>query len=298
MHLILGASGQLGSRVARRLLDAGEPVRAVSRDPQRLEALAARGAEVLQGDLLERDWMPAALNGVRSVVLAAHGLLPPSRKNHPAAVDGIGTRHLLDQAARSGVERVVHVSAAGGKGPNTSFMKVKRETEGHLRASGLPHTILRPTVFMENHALVLMGEPLRDTGTVTLFGRGATPVNWISAADVADRVVEALGDMDAPDATLEIGGPQVRSRLEVLAILEEALGRTAKRRHAPVAVVRILRGIVGPFHPGMRHLLELVLEEETRPESVPLDPARFQWIGPTRVEEVVERWVRAHRSAP
>jgi len=296
MHLIVGASGQLGSRVAQRLLDAGEPVRAVTRHPQRLEALATRGAEVIQGDLLERDWMPAALNGARSVVLAAHGLVPPSRKNHPDAVDGTGTRHLLDQASRNGVERVVHVSVAGGKGPETSFMKVKRQTEGHLRASGLPHTILRPTVFMENHALVLMGEPLRDTGSVTLFGRGATPLNWISAGDVADRVVEALGDMDAPDATLEIGGPQVLSRLEVLAILEEALGRSAKRRHAPLTVVRILKGFVGPFHPGMRHLLELVLAEETRPDSVPVDPTRFQWIGPTRVAEVVERWVHGHRS--
>jgi uncharacterized protein YbjT (DUF2867 family) len=296
MHLILGASGQLGSRVARRLLSEGEPVRAVSREPARLTDLVERGAEAVQGDLLESAWIPPALAGVRTLLLASHGLVPPSRRNHPEAVDGVGTRRLVDAAVEAGVERVVFISSAGAEAPDSTFVRLKAATEAHLRGkateNGLRHTIFRPTVFMENHALLLMGEPLRDTGTVSFFGRGETPLNWISTEDLADPVVEALRDPAAPDTVVEAGGPQVLTRRQALEILEEALGRKAKRRHLPLGVVRAVKGVAGPFHPGLRCLLELVVAEEAHPERQLVAPERFHWIGSTPLREVAERWAR------
>ncbi len=296
MHLLLGASGQLGSRVAQRLLSEGEPVRAVSRDPTRLQELVDRGAEAVQGDLLESAWIPSALAGVRTLLLASHGLVPPSRRNHPRAVDGVGTRRLLDAAGEAGVERVVFISAAGAGSPDSTFVRLKAEAEAHLRGMGsergLRHTIFRPTVFMENHALLLMGEPLRDTGTVSFFGRGETPLNWISAAELAGPVSQALMEPGAPDAVVEVGGPQVLTRREALEILEDVLGRKAKRRHLPLGVVRALKGLAGPFHPGLRCLLELVVAEEAHPERQPVAPERFDWIGATPLQEVAERWAR------
>jgi uncharacterized protein YbjT (DUF2867 family) len=296
MHLILGASGQLGSRVARRLLSEGEPVRAVSREPARLTDLVERGAEAVPGDLLESAWIPSSLAGVRTLLLASHGLVPPSRRNHPEAVDGAGTRRMVDAAVEAGVERVVFISSAGAEAPDGTFVRLKAETEAHLRRksteNGLRHTIFRPTVFMENHALLLMGEPLRDTGTVSFFGRGETPLNWISTEDLADRVVEALRDPGAPDTVVEAGGPQVLTRRQALQILEEALGRKAKRRHLPLGVVRAVKGVAGPFHPGLRCLLELVVAEEAHPDRQPVAPERFHWIGSTPLQEVAERWAR------
>jgi uncharacterized protein YbjT (DUF2867 family) len=290
MHLIVGASGQLGRRVAGRLLESSEPVRMVSRSPDGLRDFSERGAEVVRGDLLEEAWIEGALAGVRSVVLAAHGLVPPSRRNHPAKVDRAGVGRLVHAAGQAGVEHIVYISAAGAGRAKAAFYAEKRAGEARVKASGAAWTILRPTVFMENHALLLLAEPLLRTGRVTLFGRGATPLNWISAEDLADEVVRALQEEGHRGTVREIGGPRVLSRIEALQIVESRLGRTAKRRHVPLLAVRLMKALMGPFHPGMRYLLELVVEEETRPEDIPTDPGRFHWTGSRTLEEVVDRW--------
>lgn len=292
MHVVLGASGTLGRPVVRRLLAEREPVRAVSRNPARITDLVDAGAEAVVGDLLTAGWMPGALEGARSVTVAAHGLVPPDRRNHPEAVDGRGVRRLMDEAVRAGVEHVVYLSAASG-GEATRFVRIKRATEAHLRASGVGWTILRPTVFVENHALVLMGEPLRDTGRVTFFGRGRTPLNWISVEDVAGEVVRALGEPASRGAVRELGGPDVLSRLQVLEILERAIGKKARRRHVPLLAVRTMQALAGPWHPGLRVLLEMAAAEETGSGPVPTDPGHFDATGRVTVADVIEDWARS-----
>ena len=114
MHLIVGASGQAGSSVVRRLLDRGEHVRAVSRDPARLEAVRVPGAETVRGDLLEEGWMDLALAWIEVLVIASHGLYPPSLRNHPGRSDRRGIPRLLDAAGRAGVRHVVLVERWAG----------------------------------------------------------------------------------------------------------------------------------------------------------------------------------------
>jgi uncharacterized protein YbjT (DUF2867 family) len=291
MNLVIGASGTLGGRVARRLLELGEPVRAVSRDPSRLGALASSGAEVIAGDLLREDWLPGALAGVRRVVLAAQGFFPPSRQNNPERADEAGNRRVIDAAAGSGVERVVFVSmAAAGPGSPALFGRLKHRVEAHLASSGLSHAIVRPTTFMESHALILMGEPLRAGKKVTLLGDGTTRTNWIAADDVADYVVRALLDGDAVSGPAVIGGPDTLNRLEVLAILERVLGREAKRSHVPLAVLRGARVLVGSWHPGVRYLLDFAITDAEGGASPEWSSPRLDWTAPTQVEDVIRRW--------
>jgi uncharacterized protein YbjT (DUF2867 family) len=291
MNLIVGASGTVGRRVARRLLERGEPVRAVSRDPARLAELTGLGATAVRGDLRTTDWLAAALQGVRALVLSTHGLVPPTRDNHPGITDDLGNRHIIDAAVRAGVEHVVFVSATSGASSPVLFGQVKYRAEQHLRAaSSVRHTILRPTVFIETHALLLMAEPLRATGTVRFFGSGATTLNWISADDVADCIGDVLHGPDLGNRTLSIGGPDNLSRLEVLALIEQVLGRTAVRRHVPVAAMRLLRAFARPFHPGMRYLLDMAIAESTLPEDPTWAAAGYDWVGARTVDEVVRRW--------
>jgi len=286
MVLVVGARGALGSRVVRRLLAEGRAVRAVSRDPAGLASLTALGAEAVAGDLLDEAWHGAALAGVEQVVMASHGLVPPSTRNHPGAVDGDGARRFIDAAGRAGVRHVVYVSAAGADRASDPFGRVKFATEQHLRASGVPCTVVRPTVFVENNGLMLLGEPARAGKPVQIVGAGTEPVNWVSAEDVADEVVRALAG-GAVGQVLEVRGPDTLTRLEVLEIVERALGATAKRQHLPRPVAQAVRALVGPFHPGIRYLLGLVLSEGA--PSQPSDGAVVR-VGRTPVAEVVERW--------
>jgi uncharacterized protein YbjT (DUF2867 family) len=75
MNLIVGASGTLGSVVARRLLEKGEAVRGMSRTPEKVADLKAMGAEVVRGDLRDPDSLRCACDGATAVIAAAHSLL-------------------------------------------------------------------------------------------------------------------------------------------------------------------------------------------------------------------------------
>lgn len=296
MILLTGASGQLGSRVADRLLASGRPVRALTRERNRLAPLAARGADVVEGDLVDGGWIPTALDGVQAVVIASHGLAPPSRTNHPGVVDGAGTTRLVD--ALSGLPdppHVVFTSVAGVEQATSAFNRVKLDTERRIRDSGAPFTFVRPTVFIENHVIFLLGEALRSTGQVDLFGRGETPLNFVSAEDVADEVVLALEDPALRGETRTVGGPDLMSRLEALAIVEEALGTSARRRHLPVPVLRVLRGVTRYTHRGMYYLFDLGIAEETRSEGLRPDPAHLDRVGTRTVREIVAGWAAAVR---
>ena len=296
MHLIVGASGVLGSRLAGRLLEAGERVRAVSRAPERLSGLASRGAEAVRGDLLDQDWFAAGLRDVERVVIASHGLVPPSRRNTPAAVDGEGARRLIDAAAATGVKQVVYVSVAGAAQERTDFGRVKRGTERHLAVSGVPWTVVRPSVFPENHALMLMGEPLRAGKAVPFFGRGTAKLNWISAGDVADDIVRALQDATTLGTVRELRGVDHRSRSEVLGILERELGVRARRHHLPLPVVKVARSVTRLVHPGVAVLLDMAIEEIERGGDPSDEPGRATWVGQTTVEDVVRAWVAQGRA--
>lgn len=268
-------------------------MRAVSRNPERLAALAALGADAVRGDLRDGRWMADALLGVDQVVIASHGLVPPDRRNNPPAVDGEGARRVMDAAVRAGAGHVVYVSVAGADRGGSAFARVKFGAEEHLRRSGLPHTVVRPTVFMENQLLLMMAEPLRATGTVTFYGPATTPLNWVSASDVAEEVVRAVNRPARERSVRTVGGPDVLSRLEALAVVEDVLGRTATRKHVPVAAMRLLRGTAGLLNPGLRYLLDLSISEASPAGAIPAERGSLDWVGPTAVREVVEAWASA-----
>ena len=75
MYLIVGGTGSLGSALARRLLDRGKPVRVMTRRPEDAAELKELGAEVLQGDLLDKASLARANKGATKVVASAHSIL-------------------------------------------------------------------------------------------------------------------------------------------------------------------------------------------------------------------------------
>jgi uncharacterized protein YbjT (DUF2867 family) len=297
MILLAGASGQLGRRVARRLCDAGMPVRALTREPSRLAHLAAHGAHVVEGDLVDGAWIPAALDGVEAVVIASHGLAPPSRRNHPGVVDGAGTARLVDAlASLPEPPHVVFTSVIGVEFATSAFGRLKLATEQRVRDAGLPFTFVRPTVFIETHVLFLLGEALRTEGRVNLFGSGAVPLNFVSAEDVADEVVAALGNPALRGAVRTVGGPDVMSRLDALAVVEEALQMRAKRRHLPVPALRGLRALTRFTHRGLFYLTDMGIAEETRGETLRPDATQLARVGTRTVRHVVEGWAASVRA--
>lgn len=265
MNLVIGGTGDLGRHVVRRLLSDGELVRVMTRDRTRAGELAAAGAEVVEGDLLDRASLERACEGATAVVMAAHSLFGRGR-NASVHVDDRSVRTLMDVASAAGVDRFVYLSVYDFA-PDfqaVPFFRIKYQMEEHLKASGLSWTIIRPTAFMESHAHLLLGAPVAAKGKVSVFGRGEQPRNFVAADDVARLITQALRDPAAAGRTLSIGGPGHHTNMDVVRIYERATGRTAKVSHVPLGVVRILSALTRPFHPGMSQVMQTAVLMDTK----------------------------------
>lgn len=266
MLLVVGASGHLGSAVVQRQLSQGEAVRAMTRNPQNLAHLQQR-AEVVVGDLRDPASLMRACQGVEQVLIAAHALVGKGG-NNPHTVDDVGNRHLIDAAKAAGVKHVIFVSVQNARPDSPiELFRIKYHIEEYLRGSSLAFTILRPAAFMDLWA-ELVGQPIFEHGKTTIFGRGNNPINFVAVEDVARFVCIALDDPRARNAVIEVGGPENLTMNQVAEIFERASKRRAKKRHIPLAMMRVMSVLMQPINPALSRLLGT---------SVYMDSSNLRW---------------------
>jgi UDP-glucose 4-epimerase len=107
--LVTGATGKVGSRLAKRLAQRGDQVRALVRDPARAADLREAHIELAEGDPLRPESLPPAVRGVDAVVHCAaffRGATPEQAQ----AVNELGTQHLASAARAASVKRFVFTS--------------------------------------------------------------------------------------------------------------------------------------------------------------------------------------------
>ena len=289
MILIVGASGRLGSVVVRHLLAQGKSIRVMTRNPLSLAHLKQQGVEIVSGDLRDRASLASACQGIEQVLAAAHAL-DGKGDNNPRTVDDMGNRHLIDAAKAAGVKHFIFVSVQGASPDSPlEFFRIKYRTEEYLRASGLNFTILRPGAYMELWAQ-LIGQPIREQGKTTIFGRGNNPINFVSVEDVARFVSIALDDPRTRNAVIEVGGPENLTMNQVAEIFERASGRQAKKRHIPLLMMRVMSILMQLINPTMGRLIRNGIFMDTANLRYDMaDTARVFGIQLISLEEIARR---------
>lgn len=145
---LTGATGFVGRHVLPRLLVDGHRVRALVRDPDKLGANRAR-VEAIQGDLFNQAACTELVRGADAVIHLV-GIIAeePSLGQTFQRVHVDATRNLLDATIHSGaVKRWVHMSALGARHDSQAqYQQTKAQAEDHVRASGIPWTIFRPSI--------------------------------------------------------------------------------------------------------------------------------------------------------
>ncbi len=115
--LVTGATGKVGSRLAKRLAQRGDHVRALVRDPARAAALREYRIDLVQGDLLDADSLAAAVRDVDAVVHCA-AFFRGATPEQAHAVNDVGTQHLASAARAAAVKRFAFTSTGLVYGPN------------------------------------------------------------------------------------------------------------------------------------------------------------------------------------
>ena len=261
MILVVGGSGDLGSRVVRRLRDAGCEVRCLVRAGTDAQWMSTLGVEVVRGDLTDHSSLPAACAGAETVVASATAIgrmLAGAKKPGIREVDENGTTALVEAAEAAGVERFVYVSYAGVDASlGMPLERAKAAVESRLARSQMRRVVVQPDAFQDIHLAPLGRFDVR-AGKAAVFGQGETKRRWVATQDVASLVAEVTLEADPPD-TVAVGGPEAISRNEAIEIAETLTGRRFKVQRMPRALTRLAMRLLDRPSPAMASIFGLGL---------------------------------------
>jgi uncharacterized protein YbjT (DUF2867 family) len=271
MDLVVGGSGILGRALVPQLRASERRVRIMTRDPDKCRP-SDSSVEVVRGDLLDEESVMSACDGVDTIIASVQSLLGVGRYRS-ASVDGDGMERLIRIARARGVARFLYLSVHGARVDHPiDFWRTKARIERILRESGLSHVTLRPTAFMELHADQLVGDPVRQGKRVPLIGSGANPRNFVAAEDVARVALRVLDDETIQGETIDVGGPENPTTLEVVRLYEEVVHRPARVLPLPLRVARAIAWAARPFHEGVSRALSTAVVAETTPQTFDCAP--------------------------
>jgi uncharacterized protein YbjT (DUF2867 family) len=225
MILITGATGTSGVPIVNALLDRGEDVRVLARDPEKAVKLLGEDVEIARGDFNDPQSLESAMEDVDRALLNS----APT----PDLVQVQST--FIDVAKRAGVKHVVKFSAAGARpGASFRFGDWHGRVEKYLEASGLLWTHLRPAIFMQNlFSLIGMlkgGTIYQPTGTGKVALADVRDIAAVAAATLTERGHESK--------TYEITGPQALSYPDIAAVFSKVLGRPIQYVDVPPAAAK------------------------------------------------------------
>jgi uncharacterized protein YbjT (DUF2867 family) len=282
--LVVGATGQLGSRIVRRLADAGRPVRALVRTGSRHAHLDRPGVELFVGDLTDAASLQRACQGMGAVIATANAVAPLQGSTFQAVEDR-GYADLLAACKQQGCGRFVFISVpVTPHDQSVPLFRYKRLIESRLLASGLEHTIVRAGPFMDDwFALIgsrlpargdeaplidrpwpflqrfigFVGSMIEERGMALIPGPASTRHRYIAIDDVAAFMVAAIDHPAARNAVLEVGGPEDLSWSEVAALFAQVLGRPVRTVSTPAFVFRLQQRLMRPFSEAASNIMGL-----------------------------------------
>ena len=288
--LVVGATGQLGGVITRKLIASGAKVRALARNAQRLAQFDPQ-AQIAAVDLRDVPKLTDACRGVDQIVATANNNMGTGTTS-PSRIDLSGYQNLCAAARNTGVRRLIYVSYRGvAQDAPVDIFRIKWYIEDAIRRSSVPHVMLRPTAFMDVWIDQLLAKDIREKGVGMIFGDGKTIANYIAVDDVAEFAVKILSRPEVVNEAVEVGGPSNVSQNDLATLVERRLKSSGKRRHIPVAALRLLPPVIRPFNEVAARLMTLGLYSATEARPFPGWKASADRFGvtPRSVETYVEQ---------
>ncbi len=250
MLLLTGATGSIGSQLLPLLLERGEDVRCLVREPRRLGERRV-DVQIALGDLGEMSdpyLVRQALRGVDTVVHLAATIRdqPPRRIEE---LNGLATVRLLRAAERSGVRRFAFFSALdAASAQRTRFFRAKWLAERAVATSPLQTTVFAPSiVYDRSDPWITLLRRFSFLPVLPVSGSGKARFQPIWAEDAARCTLAAL-ERDARPR-YELAGPQTLSYDEMSDLVSRIAGRPRPLVHLPLPLVRAgliaLRNVFG-----------------------------------------------------
>jgi uncharacterized protein YbjT (DUF2867 family) len=259
--LVTGATGFVGGRLTERLLGAGHRVRCLVRNRDRASHLAALGAELHEGDVLEPPTLKDAGEGIDGAYYLVHSM-GRGKGGDYGARDVEGARAFAAMARSEDVPRVIYLGGLGDQ-PRSEHLRSRHETGQTLAAEGPPLTYFRAAMVVgarseSYRTLRYLVERLPAMIAPAWLKVQTQPIaidDVLSYLEQAPRVPGSAG------REVQIGGPDVLSYGDMLDRMADVLGRR-RRPKVPVPLLTpwlssLWIGLVTPVDAGVaRPLIE------------------------------------------
>ena len=270
---VTGANGFVGRHAVARLVRGGHDVRAViSERPgaeKELSGAGGRPLDVRRADVRKPESLRGAFDGVDAVIHTV--AIPTERKQRFSDVNVAGVAHVVAEARRAGVPRIVHMSALGADPASPyPYLKSKGEGQAIVTGSGIAHVVLRPSLlfgagddFFPRLAFSLVF-PL-----VPVPGNGKSRFQPIHVDDIAQALVAAV-ERRAIAGVHEVGGAELVTYDEMLAETMRGTGKHRPTLHVPVLLMKppaLVMGLVMPDPPVTVAQLDLLAVDNTPREN-------------------------------
>src|SRR5580704_1394476 len=228
MFAVTGITGKVGAAVARSLLSADQPVRAVVRDRSRSAPWAELGCEIAVADLSDTEALTAAFAGTAGVF----AMVPPVFDPAPGFPEAMGFIDPLSEAlARAKPARVVALSTIGADAPQPNLLNVLGRMEDAFGTLPMPVTFLRAAWFMENAAWDI------DSAKSGLIQSYLQPLDravpMVATDDVGRAAAALLQERWEGKRVVELEGPQRVSPNALSAAFAKALGTSVRAEVVP-----------------------------------------------------------------
>jgi len=273
---VTGANGFVGRHVIARLLLGRHEVRAlISERPGAEKELPGAGTQmdVRRADVRQPESLRGAFDGIDAVIHTV--AVPTERKQRFAEVNVAGVAHVVAEARRAGVRRIVHMGALGADPASPyPYLRSKGEGEALVTGSGIAHVVLQPSLlfgegddFFPRLAFSLIFP------VVPVPGDGKARFQPVHVDDIAQALVTAVQRSDIAGVH-QIGGAEPVTYDEMLA---ETMRGTGKRRptlHVPVPLMKpaaFVMGLVMSDPPVTISQLDLLAVDNT-PRRNALEP--------------------------
>jgi uncharacterized protein YbjT (DUF2867 family) len=274
---VTGANGFVGRHLVAQLLQRGHDVRAlISERPDAEKDLPESGrgnVDVRRADVRKPDSLRGAFDGMDAVVHTV--AVPTERKQKFADVNVAGVAHVVAEAQRAGIGRIVHMGALRAD-PDSPYpyLRSKGQGEALVTGSGIPHVVLQPSLlfgkgddFFPRLAFSLMFP------VVPVPGDGKARFQPIHVDDIAQALVNAVERREI-SGVHEIGGAEPVTYDEMLAETMRATGKRRPTLHVPVPLMKppaVVMGLVMADPPVTVSQLDLLAVDNT-PRKNALEP--------------------------
>ncbi|KAH8556046.1 hypothetical protein BGW37DRAFT_479617 [Umbelopsis sp. PMI_123] len=226
MFVIIGATGQVGSHVAKNLLEKGQPVRIIVRNPNKAQKLSQLGAITHVGDIDNAQDIETGFKNANAVFL-----IDPPAYHEPNVEEITRNRLAILKAAiiKNSVRKVVVITSGGIQYRDIDIgnLKYAQIWEDGFKELTIPVTSLRPTWFMENWIPAIT--MAKENGQFPSWLRNLDKaVPQIAAKDIAKVAVDILESSWTGFQAIELEGPQRYSVINVTNALSKYLGKDVR----------------------------------------------------------------------